>query len=563
MIRKDLFPSKFNRFALAWLIVFSMLVLPGASPARADGNSILAPSAIFSISGDVTAAGVGLRGAGTGDITVSDIPTGATVSRAYLYWATLGSANTYTTPTLSGQPVNGGLIGTSGDTCWGVQHNFVYRADVTSIVAGNGTYTIAGLPSDLNFGNDSQGASLVVVYELSGAPFRTIVINDGAVSLNFSRTSYTDTISGFDLDSPLTNAHVTYLIGDGQSQWEAGNVTFDGTPVAAGIFSGVDGNYWGTHTFDVTGLVSAPPATTSINNTDPNNPASPDCLLWAGTIFSATSPELPAPENNLSQFVNQSIIGDVTASGVGLRGRGAGTIDLDALPDGASVLQALLYWATIGNSGSYTNPTLNGTVVDGQLIGVSADTCWGAMGNFVYRADVTPYVRSDGLFTISGLPSNLAAGNDSQGASLVVLYQLSGLRRTVIINDGAVTLDLDVNLYTDTLGDFFADQPMAVAHVTYLVGDGQERWNTGAVMFEGTSIANNVFTGVDGDHWGTLTFDVTGLVTEPSATTTINNIDPTDPESPDCLLWAATVFSVETERNVFLPHSLYFPLVGN
>jgi hypothetical protein len=558
---RALLRNNFMRYLLSWLILFSILLLPGVSPARGDGNNTLAASALITVSGDVTAAGVGLRGTGTGSINISTIPGAATVLRAYLYWGTIGSANTFTTPTLNGSLVNGDLIGTSGDTCWGAQNNFVYRADVTNNVTGNGTYTIAGLPSNLTFGNDSQGASLVIIYELSGAPLRTIVINDGAVSLNFVRTSYTDTVSGFNPDNPVTDAHITYLIGDGQAQWDAGNLTFNGTSIASGIFSGVDGNYWGTHTFNVTGLVETSTNSTTLNNTDPGNPASPDCLLWAATIFSVTAADLPEPENDLSQFMNRSIIGDVTASGVGLRGRGEGTIALDGLPEGAIVLEAYLYWATIGNSGSYTQPAINGAVVNGQVIGVSADTCWGAMRNFVYRAEVTPHVRSNGLYTISGLPSNLNIGNDSQGASLVVLYRLSGLRRTVIINDGAVTLDLVINSYTDTIGDFFADQPMAEAHITYLVGDGQERWSTGAVMFEGTSIANNVFTGVDGDYWGTLTFDITGRVTEPSSTTTINNLNPLDPDSPDCLVWAATIFSVETERDVVLSQNFFMPLI--
>jgi hypothetical protein len=554
--------AKMGPFALASLIALAMLFLPCATPSRADGNRTLAPSALFTIAGDVTAAGVGLRGVGTGDITISEIPPGSTVFRAYLYWATLGTANTYTSPTLNGSPVNGNLIGTSGDTCWGTQHNFVYRADVTHLVFGNGIYTIAGLPGNLSLGNDSQGASLVVLHETGGAPFRTVVINDGAVSLNFSITTHTDTISGFDPDSPVSEAHVTYLIGDGQARWDAGNIYFNEEPIAAGVFSGIDGNYWGTHTFDVTGLVSEPVATTTINNTDPDNPLSPDCLLWGATIFSVTSAEPPEPENELSEFINQTLIGDVTASGIGLRGQNSGTIVLDGLPEGARVLQSYLYWATLGNSGSYTRPALNGTVLTGQLIGVSADTCWGAARNFVYRADVTPYVRQNGQYTISGMPNNLAAGNDSQGASLVVLYQLSGLRRTVIINDGAVTLDLIVNSHTDTLGDFFADQPNAEARITYLIGDGQERWTTGDVSFEGVSIATDVFTGVDGPYWGTLSFDVTGLVSEPEVTTTINNENPSDPTSPDCLLWAATVFSVETERGVVIPEVFYLPLIG-
>ena len=561
MLRYEMFLTDTKRFLLIFLMLLLAFTRSAPIPATADGNNSLNPSALITLQGDVTAAGVGLRGLGTGVITISDIPAGATVARAYLYWATLGSANTYTSPLLDGQPVPGDLIGTSGDTCWNISNNFVYRADVTDRINGNGAYAIGGLPSNLALGNDSQGASLVVIYQVGGAPLRTIIINDGAVSLNFSRTIYTDTITGFNPDSPVTDAHVTYLVGDGQSRWEAGNVSFNGTPIASMIFSGVDGDYWGTHNFDVTGLVSGSNASTTINNTDPDNPISPDCLLWAATIFSVTASEPPPPQNNLSQFLNRSIIGDVTASGVGLRGRGTGTIDLDDLPAGARVLQSYLYWATIGNSGTFTRPALNGITLNGQLIGVSADTCWGAQRNFVYRADVTNYVRANGLYTISGLPANLAAGNDSQGASLVVLYQISGLRRTVIINDGAVTLDFVVNSFTDTLTGFTADQPNAETHVTYLIGDGQERWTTGDVMFEGVSVANNVFTGVDGNYWGTLTFDVTGLVSEPDATTTINNLDPSDPASPDCLLWAATVFSVETERQVNL-ELIYFPVIS-
>jgi hypothetical protein len=75
---------------------------------------------------------------------------------------------------------------------------------------------------------------------------------------------------------------------------------------------------------------------------------------------------------------------------------------------------------------------------------------------------------------------------------------------------------------------------MAGAYVTYLVGDRQARWDTGNVTFEGVSIANKVFTGVDGDYWGTLTFDVTGLVTELEVTTTISKNDPENPDSPGC-----------------------------
>jgi hypothetical protein len=553
--------KNFARLALILCLGLASSLIGSVEPTMANGNGVLAPSYSFTLHGGVASAGVGLRGTGVGDIVMDDIPAGAPVYRAFLYWATLGSVNTYTSPTLAGQAVAGDLIGTSGDTCWGVQHNFVYRADVTAMVAGNGTYTIAGLPSDLLRGNDSQGASLVVVYTDNSQPLRTVLINDGAVTLDFSIQAYTDKFEEFDPDSPVSEAKVTYLVGDGQAMWDAGNVSFNGSPIASGIFSGIDGNYWGTHTFDVTSLVTSAPVTTTINDNDPGNPDSPDCLLWAGTIFSVTAEQPDAAANRLTQFTSITRFGDVTAAGVGLRGAGEGQIEINGIPRNASVQQAYLYWATIGNSSRYTSPSLEGQEVNGELIGISGDTCWGALNNYVYRADVTSMVAGNGSYTIAGLPDNLAAGNDSQGASLVILYAVPGLYRTIVINDGAVTLDLVNHEYTDTLTGFTADQPEAQAFVTYLVGDGQSRWNSGNVMFEGTSIGDNVFNGTDGQHWGTVTFDVTGLVSEPSSTTTINNNDPNNPTSPDCLLWAATIFSVETEPPVFTDF-LYFPVAG-
>ena len=197
------------------------------------------------------------------------------------------------------------------------------------------------------------------------------------------------------------------------------------------------------------------------------------------------------------------------------------------------------------------------------MIGVSADTCWGALRNFVYRADVSAIVNGNGAYTISGLPADLSTGNDSQGAALVVIYNFGTLYRTILINDGAVTLDLNTHSYTDQIGTFTADQPAAQAHITYLIGDGQAQWDSGNVNFEGQQIAQNVFTGVDGDYWGTLTFDVTGLVTEPNATTTINNDNPANPDSPDCLLWAGTVLAIETEPPAIFDFIYYLPILSH
>ena len=66
----------------------------------------------------------------------------------------------------------------------------------------------------------SQGASLVVIYRDNTLPRTTIIINDGAVALNALRPNHTNTINGFDASSPVGYAQVTYLVGDGQSNWD-------------------------------------------------------------------------------------------------------------------------------------------------------------------------------------------------------------------------------------------------------------------------------------------------------------------------------------------------------
>lgn len=556
---------------LRWLAVFLTLAVAVtpfslAESSPLDGDNTLERSFRTTLQGDVVSEGVGLSGLGEGNITIDSVPAGANVSKAFLYWATTGSANTFTSPTLDGIPVDGELIGVSGDTCWGLQNNFVYRADVTSLVAGNGTYTIAGLPDGprAEGANDSQGASLVVIYSDTTEPFRTIIINDGAVTLDIqNQNAYTDTITGFNSDDPVTDADVTYLVGDGQSQFINGDVIFDGVSIAENVFNGVDGDFWGTLSFDVSDLDPDDPSTTTIQNNVPRDPESPDCLLWAATIFSVTS-EMPAVENELSNFESFSLPGDATSAGVGLRGTGSGPITLTGIPANGTVNKAFLYWATLGASPIFTAPTLNGEQVDGELIGASADTCWGADANFVYRADVTSFVDGNGTYTVAGLPDGTNPGVEetSQGASLVVVYAqpTDSTFRTIIINDGAATLDLVVNSFTDTISGFETSDPVLDAHVTYIVGDGQSRWENGDVIFNETSIAHNVFNGVDGDFWGTLSFDVTALSPTDPSTTTIHNRQADEQETPDCLLWAATVFSVTPSQPEF-DVQLYLPLV--
>ena len=255
-----------------------------------DGDSVLAQSINTNLKGDIVASGVGLRGIGEGDIVISGIPQDSNVVRALLYWATIGSHGIYSSPTLNGSSVNGELIGTGPDTCWGALNNFVYRADVTSVVDGNGVYSLTGLPAAGPTIDDSQGATLLVLYSNPMADQRTIVVNDGATVVDTINgpLEYMDTLTGFAASSP-PNAQVTFLVGDGQIIWQSGTIDFNGAILGTDHFFGTDGDYWDTLTYDVSALSPVSPSTARIIGDE-------DCLLWAATILSVAGfPAITSP----------------------------------------------------------------------------------------------------------------------------------------------------------------------------------------------------------------------------------------------------------------------------
>ena len=85
----------------------------------------------------------GMRGQGTGSIVVTGIS--GTVTVAYLYWMgpTNDTGDANAAVTFNGTAITGTNIGNSDNNCWGFQNSKAYRANVTSLVSGNGTYTLA------------------------------------------------------------------------------------------------------------------------------------------------------------------------------------------------------------------------------------------------------------------------------------------------------------------------------------------------------------------------------------------------------------------------------------
>jgi len=224
---------------------------------------------------DVVSAGVGGLGAGTGTIVLGGVS--GRVINAFLYWHGIDAINDggdgiYDNATVSfaGNSVTGSSLGDSSTNCWGPGASRAFRADVTSLVPGNGSYTIGGLAAAQ--GHSGNGASLVVVFD-DGNPAN----NRDLVFFEGNDSNDPEDFPGEDDGWHATLANVGYSggkvfaelhVADGQSL-EDGDLVFSSGSGSTTIpddptrYDGVsvpdngtgrtsDGALWDIHRFDVT-----------------------------------------------------------------------------------------------------------------------------------------------------------------------------------------------------------------------------------------------------------------------------------------------------------------------
>ncbi len=242
--------------------------------------------------------------------------------------------------------------------------------------------------------------------------------------------------------------------------------------------------------------------------------------------------------------------GGVVAEGASLAGREDGvanvsaTITIAGIPAGATVQRALLYWAISG--GVDTTATINAVPVTGVLIQATGDTCWG-VNNATFRADVTAQVSGNGNYTISGLPSStVATAADTDGAALVVVYQnpTSPLVRRVMIRDGAITTTGSGDVVSDTFAGLLP--PTATAGRFHLVvPDGQAGAIDGNLIFNGTLLGTNQFTGSDGSLMDVKSYNV-------SIPALLANATWTHTTGSDCLLFETAVLDYNLPQSADL-----------
>jgi MYXO-CTERM domain-containing protein len=261
-----------GRGAFLFGSMFVACALPGR--AYADGDGMLGPTLLESGAGyGLASAGVGLSGRrapdstsapiASGTLELHGIPAAADIRHAYLYWVIYGGPDDATV-SLDGESVTGEVIGRDGSTCWGDDEtyflfdapNTTFRADVTSLVDGDGDFVIEGFPS-YTATADTQGAALVVVYDDPGrSDLGTIVLRDGAsvvdpdsgVDVTFDELGAFTATGGF-LHAGVGDAEVVHL--DGLMRFNGGSVP---APDGMQHFAQRDGAYWESITYDLLAL---------------------------------------------------------------------------------------------------------------------------------------------------------------------------------------------------------------------------------------------------------------------------------------------------------------------
>jgi hypothetical protein len=255
----------------------------------------------YFVTGDYTAAGVGLRGSGvngfaTGTITVTGVPctggapvtyvacntTGAIpadIVAAFLYWETEETApkpaafNGF----FDGNKIIGKALGDPNNpACWssggttGAANGAgrSYRADVlrylpidpvNSVRLANGPHTVSLADSGGN-GNGNilftDGATLVLVYRVivpgqpQFAPLRAVVAYDGAYSMGKRSAPMTQTIGGYYQAADNASAKMTQIVGSGQPG-DVETLTVNGAAVNGSPFTGTAGANWDNPTFPI------------------------------------------------------------------------------------------------------------------------------------------------------------------------------------------------------------------------------------------------------------------------------------------------------------------------
>lgn len=248
--------------------------------------------------------------------------------------------------------INAAIIGTHGHKCWGEVGTRAYRADVTSMITGNGNYII-NLSSD-NW--ETDGLTFVIVYRDLQANYEGhIQFDDGLITVPTSNTTTSHTMTNINACGNSVTASGFMVVADLQRQFntnEQANFNFNGTNRS------LQANFWNSE-------VSNTNVTQGQNNYSYSITPGVDCYslimtgLYYRTTTCSTCPEILA--------VNAAASTTTICSGddITLTGSGANNYQWTSIPVGFTSNQRVVTLSPTSTR-SYV---LRGTTSDGCQVG--------------------------------------------------------------------------------------------------------------------------------------------------------------------------------------------------
>lgn len=174
---------------------------------------------------------------------ILNLPAGATVAYARLYWAASGAKTLTPLDKVTFSRPGGFSQTITADTTRGVvkindvtaSPGMVYQstADVTALVQANGigAYQVKGIPSIELPGLDKDvafvGWNMMVVYNLSTDPVRNIAVFDGLDKVESGKPAHVS-ITGFLVPPSGFTAKITVVAYEGDQQWKGDALKFNG-----------------------------------------------------------------------------------------------------------------------------------------------------------------------------------------------------------------------------------------------------------------------------------------------------------------------------------------------
>jgi uncharacterized repeat protein (TIGR01451 family) len=314
-----------------------------------------------------------------------DLPAGATVLFAGLYWGAASSSADrddvkFAVPGGSYQTVSAAQVDVTGS-----QYSAV--ADVTSLLTAladaDGTYTVADVQA-LTGSNRAAGWSLVVVYQDDASPLRNLTVFDGYVQINTSApSSITTTVSGFITPAAGTvNAEVGIVSVEGDLGLTGDQLLINGSNVAnaanpsTNVFNSSisdlgssvttkSPNYLNQLGFDIdlidgSSFIGNSDTSADLTFTTSGDVYYPSVLTFAVDVF---QPQLDVPKSQSDVNGGSLAIGDeieytVEVTNIG-NDTATGVVLTDAIPTGTTYVPGSLSIVSGSGAGALTDASLD------------------------------------------------------------------------------------------------------------------------------------------------------------------------------------------------------------